>query len=368
MVDRREHRRQPEREHDHADHLDHRREPEHPVVGVVGRREPGVVHPRPADREGGEHEADDAGADVALGDEVASSSAACRTRRRSSGRRAARAASRRGASRRVATGEAAAVVGAVLEGRRHRRDCAGRPPGPLAAVHPTGEDRGAMSRTVLIVIAALVCGAITAAMLLTSDYLADKAVWAVFGPAVGWSFIGTGLYAQRRRPESRAGTLMVLLGFAWFANAIGASNSPLLYTIGLITGGLWGGVFLHLVMTFPSGRISSGRRPRDRDRRVPRFHGRERAGDAVRREGRPRLPRVPGQPAADRPRRHRRDDRVRAPGGPVRGAVPDRAGAARAALAAHACARAAAAHARLRERDADVPARRRSRSPAAGTR
>ena len=68
----------------------------------------------------------------------------------------------------------------------------------------------------------------------------------------------TGLYAQRRRPESRAGLLMVLLGFAWLGNAIGASNAPLLYTVGLITGGLWGGVFLHLVMTFPSGRLSPG--------------------------------------------------------------------------------------------------------------
>ena len=112
--------------------------------------------------------------------------------------------------------------------------------------------------TAAIVLAAVVCGAVTAALILSSDHLADTVVWAVFGPAVGWSFIGTGLYAQRRRPESRAGVLMVLLGFAWFGNAIGTSDSPLLYTIGLVTGGLWGGVFLHLVMTFPSGRLSSG--------------------------------------------------------------------------------------------------------------
>ncbi len=59
----------------------------------------------------------------------------------------------------------------------------------------------------------------------------------MFGPLVGWCFIGTGLYAQRRRPESRAGTLMVVLGFAWFSNAIGTTDVPLLYTLGLITGG-----------------------------------------------------------------------------------------------------------------------------------
>jgi signal transduction histidine kinase len=109
-----------------------------------------------------------------------------------------------------------------------------------------------------IVLAALACGAGTAAMILASDHLDDTTVWAVFGPAVGWSFIGTGLYARRRRPESRAGTLMVALGFAWFFNAIATSDLPALYTLGLITGGLWGGVFLQLVITFPSGRLKPG--------------------------------------------------------------------------------------------------------------
>ena len=58
----------------------------------------------------------------------------------------------------------------------------------------------------LIVLAALACGAGTAAMILASDHLDNTTVWAVFGPAVGWSFIGTGLYAQRRRPESQVPT------------------------------------------------------------------------------------------------------------------------------------------------------------------
>ena len=53
-----------------------------------------------------------------------------------------------------------------------------------------------------------------------------KAVWAIFGPAVGWSFVGTGLYAWRRRPENRTGALMVLLGFAWFLFTLDAANSP----------------------------------------------------------------------------------------------------------------------------------------------
>ena len=113
-------------------------------------------------------------------------------------------------------------------------------------------------RLALVVLAALVCGVGAAALILSSDHLSNRTVWAVFGPLVGWCFIGTGLYAQRRRPESRAGTLMVVLGFAWFTNAIGTTDVPLLYTLGLITGGFWGGVFLHLVLSFPSGRLEPG--------------------------------------------------------------------------------------------------------------
>ena len=105
---------------------------------------------------------------------------------------------------------------------------------------------------------ALVCGAAATALIVTSDHLDDKAVWAVFGPAVGASFVGTGLYTMRRRPESRIGVLLVVFGFAWYAAALSVANWAPVYTLGLITGGLWGGVFLHLILSFPSGTLASG--------------------------------------------------------------------------------------------------------------
>ena len=114
------------------------------------------------------------------------------------------------------------------------------------------------ARTPAVVLAALACGAATVVLIVSSDQLEAKAVWAVFGPAVGWSFVGTGLYAERRRPESRIGTLMVLLGFAWFVSVLTVANDALLHSIGLVVGGLWGGVFLHLIMSFPSGRPAPG--------------------------------------------------------------------------------------------------------------
>ncbi len=107
-----------------------------------------------------------------------------------------------------------------------------------------------------IVLAALAAGGGVIALVLVSDWQDAKAVWAIFGPAVGWSFIGTGLYAWRRRPETRTGALMVLLGFAWFLFVPQQSaNSRLIDTLALIIGGLWGGVFLHLGLSFPTGRL-----------------------------------------------------------------------------------------------------------------
>jgi signal transduction histidine kinase len=110
-----------------------------------------------------------------------------------------------------------------------------------------------------VIAAALACGAGVVALVLTSDHQEAPVVWAIFGPAVGWSFVGTGLYARRRRPESRTGELMVLFGFAWFVSALHFADSALVYSLSIILGGLWGGVFLHLVMAFPSGRLAPGR-------------------------------------------------------------------------------------------------------------
>ena len=37
-----------------------------------------------------------------------------------------------------------------------------------------------------------------------------------------------------------------------------AANSPLVYTVALVVGGLWGAIFLHLGVSFPTGRLTAG--------------------------------------------------------------------------------------------------------------
>jgi len=75
------------------------------------------------------------------------------------------------------------------------------------------------SRIRAVAAAAIVCGAAVVALVLGSDHEGAKTAWAILAPTVGWSFIGTGIYAARRRPDSRTGTLMVVFGFAWFLAA-----------------------------------------------------------------------------------------------------------------------------------------------------
>jgi hypothetical protein len=109
----------------------------------------------------------------------------------------------------------------------------------------------------VIAAAALLAGLADAALVLSSDHFTDR-IWAVFGPVVGWSFVGTGMYARRRRPESRFGGLMILLGFTWFLGGLAAADNGLVFTAGILLGSVWGAVLAHVLFSFPSGRLPAG--------------------------------------------------------------------------------------------------------------
>ncbi len=114
-------------------------------------------------------------------------------------------------------------------------------------------------RALAIASAAFAAGLADCLLVITSDHVTEPVPWAVFGPLVGWSFVGTGLFAWRRRPESRFGALMTLLGFAWFFTPLQAADQPLVFTLGLLLGALWGPVLAHVLLSFPTGRLESRR-------------------------------------------------------------------------------------------------------------
>jgi signal transduction histidine kinase len=79
----------------------------------------------------------------------------------------------------------------------------------------------------------------------------------VLNLAVGWSFIGIGLLARSRRPDNRTGVLMIVLGFAALGRFAVAVASDVGFVVGVLLGSLYLSVFVHLLVTFPTGRATT---------------------------------------------------------------------------------------------------------------
>jgi signal transduction histidine kinase len=106
-------------------------------------------------------------------------------------------------------------------------------------------------------IAGLALGLFVTYLVAESDHVQDRGVTAALGVLVGWSFIGTGLFAWWRRPDNRTGALMTAVGFAWGLSGLTAANNDLLFTIGIVLDGLFAAIAAHLVIAFPTGRLRS---------------------------------------------------------------------------------------------------------------
>jgi signal transduction histidine kinase len=104
-------------------------------------------------------------------------------------------------------------------------------------------------------IAGFVLGLLILAAVLSSDHAENKGVNAVLVLLIGWSFIGTGLFAWYQRPSNRIGALMTAVGFTWFLSMLSFANLPGLFIAGAILGSLPIGILIHMVLSFPSGRV-----------------------------------------------------------------------------------------------------------------
>lgn len=74
---------------------------------------------------------------------------------------------------------------------------------------------------------------------------------------IGWSFIGTGLYAWWRRPDNRFGPLMAAVGFGWFGAGFASSHTPVFFALGLLLANFYFAVTVHMLLAYPSGRLES---------------------------------------------------------------------------------------------------------------
>ena len=87
---------------------------------------------------------------------------------------------------------------------------------------------------------------------------ADVTVVDVVNRSVGGSFVFSGLIAWQLRRDSRVGPLMTLTGFVFLSEAVlSGVDSSVAYTLSQWAGNWWTPLFAALVLSFPSGRLSS---------------------------------------------------------------------------------------------------------------
>lgn len=107
---------------------------------------------------------------------------------------------------------------------------------------------------------------LSAVLLLTgvslAPVMADShplALTALFGVVV--LFLVAGLIAWRLRPHNRIGMLMLLTGVSLWVSGLADTSMPPLSTLGIVTQTLPLALTVHLLLAYPSGRVS-GRLPR----------------------------------------------------------------------------------------------------------
>ena len=110
-------------------------------------------------------------------------------------------------------------------------------------------------------VAVAVIGVLTGVLILSmaSSRLEQTAVRAFF---IGWivvPYVLSGLVAWWRRPASRLGPLMLLLGFTMALTPMQWSTQPLVHSIGHLLDMVPAAIFLHIFLAFPTGRLT--RRP-----------------------------------------------------------------------------------------------------------
>jgi signal transduction histidine kinase len=158
-------------------------------------------------------------------------------------------------------GTAPAAVGAREAERGGPGGGSSPAPGLRAAtVLPGAPGRRGAVAPALVGLAGAGAGAATAVLVLPSQPGGTAAALVGAGLLVGWSFIGVGVYAWRRRPERRVGPLLAAVGFAFFAAGLWLSDVPVVHTVGLAAVSLYQPVLAHMLLAFPSGRLGPAER------------------------------------------------------------------------------------------------------------
>jgi signal transduction histidine kinase len=107
-----------------------------------------------------------------------------------------------------------------------------------------------------IAVAGVAAAATTLALALMNGEVDHIAIRVFLNDWITLNFIGAGLIAWWRRPDSRFGPLMVAAGFANFLATLDWASAAVPYTIGVALDLMAPVLFLHVFLAYPSGRLS----------------------------------------------------------------------------------------------------------------
>jgi signal transduction histidine kinase len=104
----------------------------------------------------------------------------------------------------------------------------------------------------------LLAGALPLALALANEEGHQRELIAVFGPLIGWAFIGTGIFTWLRRPENGLGALMTAIGFSACLAGLRVSTDPWVFVFGLLFITSQWALLFHMLLAFPTGTLRSG--------------------------------------------------------------------------------------------------------------
>jgi signal transduction histidine kinase len=92
-------------------------------------------------------------------------------------------------------------------------------------------------------------------LIMHSQHLADRDIWAAYTLATAWPLIGTGILWWWLRPASGYGTILVAAGFLPYLYGLLGDDDPLVYFCGVLAETIAVLGLVHLVLCFPTGRL-----------------------------------------------------------------------------------------------------------------
>jgi len=115
------------------------------------------------------------------------------------------------------------------------------------------------SRRTLIGLAGLafVMGVAAFLVMINGEHNVHRGAYACLTLTIGWGFVGIGLWVWRHRPTGNIGPLMVAVGLSGFLKGLAFSNNSVVFTIASLGEVLIYAVLVHLLLSFPSGRLET---------------------------------------------------------------------------------------------------------------